>query len=169
MDRIVSISSDNLALTGQDTRSFIYVFIAGVIFYALIPSMFELSLSTGIGFIITCVLAFKKRVIFKDPIFVMSVAFGYILINVAFNQVFPLVYKNAVQGSIVTAFIILFVFLAIYLKGKECNLIELRQNRHLESMKLGGIIYKGKSKHQIIKKIIWLLWAIVPNNNPLIF
>jgi hypothetical protein len=101
------------------SRLIINVFIAGVIFYALIPSIFKLSLLTGIGFIITCALAFNKGVIFKDPIFVMNVAVGYILTNVAVSQVLPTVYKEAVQGTIVTALIVFAVFLAIYLKGKE--------------------------------------------------
>lgn len=92
---------------------------AGLLVYAFIGYMFTLGITTGLGFLIACGLAFYKGVIFKEPRIIGFIAVGYILTNLAISQVLPMVYKEAVQGTIVTALIILAVFLSIYLKGKQ--------------------------------------------------
>ena len=92
---------------------------AGLLVYAFIGYMFTLGITTGLGFLIACGLAFYKGVIFKAPRIIGFIAVGYILTNLAISQVLPMVYKEAVQGTIVTALIIFAVFLSIYLKGKQ--------------------------------------------------
>jgi hypothetical protein len=81
--------------------------------------MFNLGITTGFGFLIACGLAFYRGAIFKDPRIIALIAVGYVLTNLAIDQVFPMVYEDAIQGSIVTASIIFVVFLSIYLKGEE--------------------------------------------------
>ena len=45
----------------------IAIIISVVLFYVFVQHMFQLSIMTGIGFIISCGLAFYKGVIFKEP------------------------------------------------------------------------------------------------------
>jgi hypothetical protein len=95
------------------------IFIAGVLLYALIPKMFELSLITGLGFVIACSLALYKGVIFKKPEIIVLIFLGYTLTNAATSRILPQVYENFIQNSLLEAAIISTVFLMLYLKGKE--------------------------------------------------
>ena len=98
---------------------FIKLFIAGVLCYAFLDFMFSLSFITGIGFIISCCLAFHKGAIFKEPRIIGFIAIGYVLTNTAVSQVLPMVYEEAISGTFLTALVIFSVFLTLYLKGKE--------------------------------------------------
>lgn len=97
----------------------ISIFVAGILLYAFVPYMFQLSIITGIGFIIACLLAFYRGVVFKYPRIVGFIAVGYILTNLAISQILPMVYQDFIQGSVLTAIIIFAVFLTVYLRGKD--------------------------------------------------
>ena len=100
-------------------NNFIKLFIAGVFFYTFLDFMFSLSFITGIGFIISCFLAFHRGVVFKEPGIIGFIAIGYVLTNTAVSQVLPMVYEETISGTVLTGLIIFSVFLTLYLKGKE--------------------------------------------------
>jgi hypothetical protein len=81
--------------------------------------MFELSIIAGIGFIISCSLAFYRGAVFKEPGIIVIIALGYTLTNIAISRILPKVYENFIQGSILAILIVLIVFLSVYLRGRE--------------------------------------------------
>lgn len=81
--------------------------------------MFKLSPWSGIGFIISCGLAFYRGAVLKDPRLIGFIAVGNILTNVAMSQLLPQIWSDMVQGSFLTAGIVLAVFIIIVLRARQ--------------------------------------------------
>ena len=109
---------DWIEIKGWPAQIILYAF-AGLLVWALLPSVFEVSFLTGIGFFIACAMSFYKGTVLKDPWIIAVIAIGYIMSNAIVGALIPEIYNSLISQSFLTAAILGIVFLGLYLKVKE--------------------------------------------------
>jgi len=100
-------------------NSAVAYFIAGILFYAFFDAIYKISPWSTIMFVISCGLAFYRRAVLREPRLIAYIAIGNIITHALMQNLAPQIWKDAVQGSLVAAGMLLVVFLIIYLRVRE--------------------------------------------------
>lgn len=90
--------------------------VAGVVFFAFLPSMFDLSILTGLGFIGSVLFSICNRTLIKDPR-IMAYIVGGIILTYAASTLLPDIWENFKAKNWISLLILIFVYVVIYLKG----------------------------------------------------
>jgi hypothetical protein len=95
-------------------RKAIYLIIAVLLFAVVVPVMFRLGLITGIGFVISCLLALYRGVLWKDAGAVLFIAAGYAITSLAVHALLPAAYANLQNQSFLVAALLVLAFIFIW-------------------------------------------------------
>ncbi len=101
------------------TKMLVSGVLALVIAWFLLPFMLGLSLLTGVGFLISVLLAFYKGIIFKKPEVIGYIAISYIIVSVSAGILIPKAYTDYKTAGLTSSIITLSIFLAIYLFARN--------------------------------------------------
>ena len=70
-------------------------------------------------FVITCGLAFYRGAVLREPRLIAYIAIGNIITHALLQNLAPQIWKDVVQGSLLSAGMISIVFLIIFLHVRE--------------------------------------------------
>ena len=99
-------------------QKYLKYMMAGIIFIAVLPSLFDLSLLTGLGFIGAVVFSILNGTMSEDPnkMIIMIIA-GTILTFIA-STLMPSIRENFLSRNFFGLIVLIILFLGIWLKGR---------------------------------------------------
>lgn len=93
--------------------------IAGILFYAFFDAIYKISPWSTIMFVVSCGLAFYRGAVLREPRLIAYIAIGNIITHALMQNLAPQIWKDALQGSLLSAGMLAAVFLIIYLRARE--------------------------------------------------
>lgn len=102
-------------------KTLISYFIAGILFYAFLDTIYKINPWSTVMFVVSCGLAFYRGAVIKEPRLIAYIAIGNIITHALLQNLVPQIWTNVVQGSLLTAGMISLVFLIVYLRVRELS------------------------------------------------
>lgn len=72
-------------------------------------------------FVVSCGLAFYRGAVLREPRLIAYIAIGNIITNALLQNLAPQIWNDVIQGSLLSAGIVLLVFLIIYLRTRDLS------------------------------------------------
>lgn len=72
-------------------------------------------------FVVSCGLAFYRGAVLREPRLIAYIAIGNIITNALLQNIAPQIWNDMVKGSMLSAGIVLLVFLIIYLHVRKLS------------------------------------------------